>query len=180
MTNRMLQQMDLGTPISSLESGSGSNQADGELMKQILAEMDQAGASVQGPVSPPMGGIPTYSPHDDSASGPVRPGMMPHIPQYAPRNVYAEEEPEEMPTKRYVAPRKNFASAILDWLRDPLFIGIVVFLISLPAVHTYGSSIAPIFYSVGGSLSWLGLTAKALFVAGTFILFRSITYIIGI
>jgi hypothetical protein len=41
MANRMLQQMDLGTPISSLEAGSGSNQADGELMKQILAEMDR-------------------------------------------------------------------------------------------------------------------------------------------
>lgn len=171
--------MDGGTPLSSLESGSISNKADDALMKQILAEMDQAGASVQGPVSPPMGSIPTYSPHDDTSSGPIRPGMMPQMPQYAPRNVYAEE-PEEMPTKRYVAPRKNFASAILDWLRDPLFIGLMVFFISLPVLHTYISSVAPIFYSVGGSLSWLGLTAKALFVAGAFILFRSITYIIGI
>lgn len=171
--------MDGGTPLSSLESGSISNKADDALMKQILAEMDQAGAAVQGPVSPPMGSIPTYSPHDDASSGPIRPGMMPQIPQYAPRNVYAEE-PEEMPTKRYVAPRKNFASAILDWLRDPLFIGLMVFFISLPALHTYGASVAPIFYSVGGSLSWLGLTAKALFVAGAFILFRSITYILGV
>ena len=172
--------MDGGTPLSSLESGSVSNKADDALMKQILAEMDQAGASVQGPVSPPMGSIPTYSPHDDTSSGPIRPGMMPNMPQYAPRNMYAEEEPEEMPTKRYVAPRKNFASAILDWLRDPLFIGLMVFFISLPALHTYASSVAPIFYSVGGSLSWLGLTAKALIVAGAFILFRSITYILGV
>jgi len=171
--------MDGGTPLSSLESGSVSNKADDALMKQILAEMDQAGASVQGPVSPPRGGVPTYSPHDDTSSGPIRPGMMPQMPQYAPRNVYADE-PEEMPTKRYVAPRKNFASAILDWLRDPLFIGLMVFFISLPALHTYASSVAPIFYSVGGSLSWLGLTAKALLVAGAFILFRSITYIIGV
>ena len=171
--------MDGGTPLSSLESGSVSNKADDALMKQILAEMDQAGAAVQGPVSPPMGGIPTYSPHDDASSGPIRPGMMPQMPQYAPRNVYAEE-PEEMPTKRYVAPRKNFASAILDWLRDPLFIGLMVFFISLPAIHTYGSTAVPIFYSVGGSLSWLGLTAKALFVACAFILFRSITYILGV
>jgi hypothetical protein len=172
--------MDLGTPLSSLESGSVSNKADDALMKQILSEMDQAGATVQGSVSPPMGSIPTYSPHSDASSGPVRPGMMPQIPQYAPRQMQYEEEPEEMPTKRYVAPRKNFASAILDWLRDPLFIGLVVFLISLPAVHTYGSSIAPFFYSVGGSLSWLGLTAKALFVAGAFIVFRSISYVLGV
>ena len=171
--------MDGGTPLSSLESGSVPNKADDALMKQILAEMDQAGASVQGPISPPMGGIPTYSPHDDTSSGPIRPGMMPQMPQYAPRNVYAEE-PEEMPTKRYVAPRKNFASAILDWLRDPLFIGLMVFFISLPVLHSYGATAVPIFYSVGGSLSWLGLTAKALIVAGAFILFRSITYILGV
>ena len=180
MANRVLKQMDLGTPISSLESGSVNNKADNALMQQILAEMDQAGASVQqGSVNPPMGSIPTYSPHDDTSSGPVRPGMMPQMPQYAPRNMYAEE-PEEMPTKRYVAPRKNFASAILDWLRDPLFIAVVVFLVSLPAVHTYASSVVPMFYSVGGSLSWLGLSVKALIVAIAFILFRGVTHIFGL
>ena len=172
--------MDAGTPISSLETGSGAASADNELMKQILADMNQAGAVVQGPVSPPMGGIPTYSPHDDSSAGPVRPGMMPQIPQYAPRQVYEEEEPEEMATKRYITPRKNFASAILDWLRDPLFIGLVVFVLSLPILHTYGATVVPIFYSVGGSLSWLGLVAKAMLASGLFIFFRSITYILGV
>jgi hypothetical protein len=125
-----------------------------------------------------MGGIPTYSPHDDASSGPIRPGMMPQMPQYAPRNVYAEE-PEEMPTKRYVAPRKNFASVLMDWLRDPIFLLVTVFVISLPAVHTYTSTVFPIFYSVGGALSWLGLFAKSLFVAVAFILFRSVSYMIG-
>jgi hypothetical protein len=175
--------MDLGTPLSSLESGSVPNKADDALMKQILSEMDQAGASMQGPVSPPMGGIPRYSPHTEETAGPMRPGMMPAQQTYVPRHVYAEdpeETPAARPAARTLAPRKNFASALLDWLRDPLFIAVVVFLVSLPALHTYGSAWVPAFYSVGGSLSWLGLAAKAAFVAGAFILYRSIVYLFGL
>jgi hypothetical protein len=156
--------MDGGTPLSSLESGSVPNKADDALMKQILAEMNQAGASV---------------PDDQSSEPPPRYEMPPPRLQYAPRPMAAEESPQELPTKRYVAPRKNFASVLMDWLRDPIFLLVTVFVISLPAVHTYTSTVFPIFYSVGGALSWLGLFAKSLFVAVAFILFRSVSYMIG-
>lgn len=150
--------MDGGTPLSSLESGSVPNKADDALMKQILAEMNQAGASV---------------PDDHPSDSPSRYEMPPPPPQqYAPQPLRSEEV-------RYVAPRKNFASALMDWLRDPLFLLVTVFVISLPAVHTYTSTVLPVFYSVGGSLSWLGLFAKSFFVAIAFILFRSISYMIG-
>jgi len=157
--------MDQGTPLDRLESGGVTNKADDALMKQILAEMNSAGAAVQ--TAP-----------EEQRSEPVYPERMQHPPYApAPRSVQFEED---LPSKRYVTPRKNFASVLLDWLRDPLFIGLIVFLISLPALHTYGATAFPMFYSVGGSLSWLGLAVKALFVAGAFIAFRTITYFLGV
>jgi hypothetical protein len=158
--------MDQGTPLDRLESGGVANKADDALMKQILAEMNSAGAAV-------------HSAPEERQSEPVYPERMQPQPLYAPapRSVQFEED---LPSKRYVTPRKNFASVLLDWLRDPLFIGLFVFLISLPALHTYGATAFPIFYAVGGSLSWLGLAVKSLIVAGAFIAFRTITYFLGI
>ena len=161
--------MDMGTPLDRLESGSIPNKADDALMKQILAEMNDAGAAVQSSAPPPS--EPVYM----DRMPPMQ--MQQPMQQPMPRSVSFEEEPI---SKRYVGPRKNFASARLDWLRDPLFIGLFVFLISLPALHTYGATAVPIFYSVGGSLSWVGLTVKALLVAGAFIAFRTITYVLGV
>ena len=61
-----------GTSIASLDSGNVDTKADNALMNQILAEIGNAGGSVkieqeeQAPqmVSPPMEGVPKYSPHE--------------------------------------------------------------------------------------------------------------------
>ncbi len=183
-----------GTPISSLETGNVADKADNALMSQILAEIGNAGAEVavkntepaMPPViSPPMGGIPTYSPHDGMPVGP--PGMMHMPPGYMynqmPRvqtryddDQYDDEEMQERPvsSKNKSKVKKNFASALLEFIRDPLLVAVLITVLSLPVLHTHTGRYVPALYSAGGMLSWLGLMCVGLVGAVLFVLFRSI------
>jgi hypothetical protein len=185
---------DGGTSIASLETGNVADKADNALMNQILAEIGNAGGEVgvksaeptMAPaMSPPMGGIPTYSPHDGMPVGP--PGMMHMPPGYMynqmPRvqtrydDQYDEdEEMQERPSssKNKLKVKKNFASALLEFIRDPLLVAVLITLLSLPVLHTHIGRYVPLLYSAGGMLSWIGLMSVGLAGAFLFILFRSI------
>jgi hypothetical protein len=184
-----------GTSISSLETGNVADKADNALMSQILAEIGNAGGEVgvKSPepamapmMSPPMGGIPTYSPHDGMPVGP--PGMM-HMPpgymynqmprvqtRYDDHDYDDDEEMQERPASSKNKPKvkKNFASALLEFIRDPLLVAVLITVLSLPVLHTHIGRYAPALYSAGGMLSWLGLTSVGLVGAVVFVLFRFI------
>lgn len=184
-----------GTPIASLETGNVADKADNALMSQILAEIGNAGGEVgverteptmATAMSPPMGGIPTYSPHDGMPVGP--PGMM-HMPpgymynqmprvqtRYDDQDDFDDEEMQQRPTSSKNKPKvkKNFASALLEFIRDPLLVAVLITVLSLPVLHTHMGRYVPKLYSAGGMLSWIGLTSVGLVGAFLFILFRSI------
>ena len=187
-----------GTPIASLETGNVVEKADNALMNQILAEIGNAGGSVktaddqpQAPVmiSPPMGGVPTYSPHDGMPVGP--PGMTHMPPGYMQMNQqmhygrgrsYDDEEydDEEMQPKPKQKAKKNFASSLLDFIKEPFLVAVLIVVLSLPVLHTNIAKYAPTLYSSGGMLSWLGLVAIGGVGAILFIIFRSFSQLIGL
>ena len=187
-----------GTPIASLETGNVTDKADNALMSQILAEIGNAGGSVKTAdeqahspvmVSPPMGGIPTYSPHEGMPVGP--PGMTHMPPGYVPmqmhqqmhrgRNDYDDyDEEEEMQPKAKQKAKKNFASSLLDFIKEPFLVAILIVVLSLPVLHTNVAKYVPTLYSSGGMLSWLGLVAIGGLGAFLFIIFRSFSQLIGL
>lgn len=178
-----------GTPISSLETGNIADKADNALMNQILAEIGNAGGSVktteevQAPtmVAPPMGGIPTYTPHQGIQIPPpammhLPPGYMyptmpigRHNPEYEED---IEENNEENHPKQKHKVKKNFASSLLDFIREPFFVGIIFVLLSLPVLHTHIAKYVPTLYSAGGMLSWFGLSVIGLVGSILFIFLR--------
>ena len=58
--------------------------------------------------------------------------------------------------------KKNFWSTTLERIRDPLFVSILVFVLSLPVLHTLLGKYASWAFAVGGQLSWLGLISLSL------------------
>lgn len=183
-----------GTSIASLETGNVTDKADNVLMNQILADIGNAGGDVAVQTSqhvipqmvgPPMGGIPTYSPHDGMPVAP--PGMM-HMPpgymynqmprtqSYGYEDGDEDEEMQERPTstKNKSKVKKNFASALLEFIRDPFLVAVLMIVLSLPVLHTHIGRYVPILYSSGGMLSWFGLMSIGALGAVLFVLFRSI------
>jgi hypothetical protein len=190
-----------GTSIASLETGNVADKADNALMSQILEEIGNAGGAVKTAgggtnvqhvplVSPPMGGIPTYSPHEGMHAPPASmvippPGYMYHqMPQYQGNqgNSYDDEDEEEMQQvrRKKIVVKKNFASSLLEFIRDPFFVGIILIVLSLPVLHTNVGKYVPSMYSAGGMLSWIGLVGIGAIGAVLFILFRTISNLLGL
>lgn len=164
-----------GTSLEALESGDVANTADASRMANILRDMNASGADVISPQAPapqqmglpmqpmpPMQAMPSQM---NSMSNPLPP-MMNRQPHYVP----IDEEPSN-----YAPVRKNIWSRILEQLMDPLFVGIIVLVLSLPALHTFVGKYASWAYLLGGQLSWAGLAIKSLLAALLFGLYRVVS-----
>jgi hypothetical protein len=160
-----------GTPLEALETGEVANAADASRMANILRDMNASGADVVSTNVPreqlgmPMQPMPPMQMATSGMSNPLPP-MMTHQPQYIP----VEEEQES-----YAPVRKNIWSRILETILDPLFVGILVLVLSLPVLHTVLGKYASWAYVLGGQLSWAGLLVKSLVAALLFGLYRALS-----
>ena len=159
-----------GTPLDALETGEVANTADASRMANILRDMNASGADVvsadaRPSVGLPMQPMPPMQPQMNTMSNPLPP-MMNQMPQYVP----IEED-----QNRYEPVRKNIWSRILEYSIDPFFVGIIIFVLSLPALHTIAGKYASWAYVLGGQLSWLGLVVKSLLAAVLFGLYRMLS-----
>jgi hypothetical protein len=147
---------DAGTSLESLESGNVENAADEARMAAILRDMqqtDDVGAREQMPTNIPMPPMPPAA----SSSYSTQPSS-----QFVP-----VEEAEDAPAP--VKPRRtNVWGRILGYIRDPLMVAILMFVLSLPGFHTVVSKFVPWAFAVGGELSYLGLILKSLFAGALF------------
>lgn len=85
---------------------------------------------------------------------------------------YVDDEP---------APRKRSSSiGILDRVSDPIMVAILIFVLSLPVLHTYGARYASWAFAIGGQLSWLGLIALSLVGGALFGIYRASRDILGL
>jgi hypothetical protein len=73
----------------------------------------------------------------------------------------------------------NKGSSIVDSVRDPIVVAVIVLLISLPALHTFAGKYAGWAYVLGGQLSWLGLIAKAVLGGALFAVYRIVVGLLG-
>ncbi len=65
-------------------------------------------------------------------------------------------------------------------MRDPIVVGLLVCLFSLPALHTWLAKHLSWAYKVGGSLSWIGFLLQFALVAGLFATYRQIAMVMGV
>jgi hypothetical protein len=162
--------MSDGTSLEDLERGDVSNQADAARMQDILKDIDAPSAA-----SGPMGGMPSMQ----QSPGPMRMQQMP--PMYDPRAfqqqqqqrqyVPVDEEEEVKPRAR----KSNIWSSILERLRDPLVVGLLVLILVFPALHTQLAKYASWAYAVGGQLNYIGLGAISLLAALVFGIYKVVS-----
>lgn len=186
--------MPQSTPLDQLGGSGGEpagTTADEERVKRILAEMN-ADNSITPP--PQMGGFGAppaviTEPPLSVSTGQIRmdPGTArAHVignatPSMADfQAMFAQANPSIAPYHGPVAnppgpvvpagpkERTDFRTALLQSLRAPLAVGIIVFLLNLPVVTSILSRYAAWMYLSSGEISVAGLFIKALLATGLF------------
>jgi len=160
-----------GTPLESLENGDVQNAADAARMQEIMRDIDTPSGGAA-----PMGTLPSMQ----QSSGPMRPMMQqppmynPHVQMQQQQQYVAVEEEEESKPKK-----KNIWSSILDRMKDPIVVALLVFVLSLPVLHTQLAKYASWAFAVGGQLSWLGLGTVSLLAGLFFGVDRGVSDLVG-
>ena len=181
---------DAGTLLSELDTARPS---DGDLVDSILSDLNQSGGGGGGQRGGglqqrgsviPSPSIQTMHPnasdpavatahligHDHpteadfqrmmmSAQGPLPFNAM------APQMQQAVVQPS---TETYKAPEKNWQGQWVDELKQPILVAILVFIITLPAIHLLASHYAPSLLSPGGNFTTLGNLARAIVSGGLY------------
>ncbi len=143
------------------------NAADAERMAQLMRDVNSSGGGL--PDSPQTMNMPRVSApplRNMSAVGPP--------PQSAPPPAYTPMEEEYRPR------RKNFWGSVTERIRDPLIVSVLVFVLSLPVLHTLAAKYVGWAFAVGGQLSWLGLIALSLFAGVAFGGTQLVLHLVGI
>jgi hypothetical protein len=158
--------MSEGTPIDAIESGDVSDAADSQHMQPILADMNASGADIANRpgISQGQQPMPPLRPQQPLMYNPNPPMQMQQQRQYV-------DEP---------APRKRNTSSILDRISDPIMVAVLIFVLSLPVLHTYGARYASWAFAIGGQLSWLGLIVLSLVGGALFGIYRASRDILGL
>lgn len=147
--------MSEGTPLDALETGDISNAADSAKMAEIMRDINASGGGGE----MPMPAATSAGPSMMVSAPPMRP-MPPMMQMHqAPHHAGNYTEVEE---HDYKPRKKNMWSNITSRLRDPLIVMILVFVLSLPMLHTQLAKYASWAFAVGGQLSWFGLIAMSL------------------
>jgi hypothetical protein len=156
-----------GTSIEDIELGQVENTADEQKMQEILADMNMEQEQPMQPMQamPPM----RQQMHPMPRRGPVV-GMTQE--EYF-HEMEEEPEPERPRYKVAKKVKRNKWSLSIESLVEPLLVGLLVCLLSLPALHTFASKHATWAYKMGGELSWSGLFVVSALGAVLFGLFRT-------
>lgn len=164
--------MSDGTSLDELDKGDIPNAADAARMAEIMRDIDNTGGGGAGgggnqnqhaPPTLRVGQMPQMPPTMDRLPPPIQARMG-----YEP--IHEENSQPYYPQLPREA-KRNIWGSITGMIREPVIVAILMFVLSLPVLHTYGSKFVPWAFAVGGQLSWLGLGFLSL-IAG--ILFGTI------
>lgn len=158
-----------GTPIDLIESGASvDNAADAERMAQLMRDVNASGGGL--PETPQTMNMPPVSapPMRNAVSG-GRASLT------APPRQYTPVDEDYRPQRR-----KNIWGSISEKLRDPLIVSVIVFVLSLPVLHTIAAKYVGWAFAVGGQPSWLGLIALSLLSGAVFGVSQGITNLVGL
>lgn len=193
--------MSEGTSLEDIETGNVAHTADDDVMNAILSDMNAVEAPSQ-PQIQQTAQMPVYIPPPQEYQPPAQPTQpqyqdpfpsMPFMqpePQfsnagyqevaYQPQHQQNQQPRYEVVEESVAPPKKNSWSQLFDELRDPIVVGILVSLFSLPALHTWLAKRLTWAYKIGGSLSWIGFLIQFALVAGIFATYRQIMVVTGL
>jgi hypothetical protein len=170
-----------GTPLDALETGEISNSADEGRMAAILRDMNASGADVGGggasqqqqqQLPMPVHALRSLPP-------PIDARQMGAVPQQSQQSQHYVQVDDESRVEEVKPRRKNLWSAVVERIRDPLFVAMLVFILSLPVLHTAMSKVVPWAFAVGGQLSYIGLITISLLAGGLFGLYKASNDLVG-
>ena len=167
--------MSEGTPIDAIERGDVADAADAHHMQAILADVNASGADIAN------GGPDMQMSQGEQPRMPMRPM---HPPMYNPNQHHQQQHQQQQhqqQQRHYVdepAVRSKSVS-FLDRITDPIVVAVLIFVLSLPVLHTYGARYASWAFAIGGQLSWLGLIALSLIGGVLFGTYRASRDILG-
>jgi len=182
---------DAGTLLSELDNGRPS---DGDLVDSILSDLNNSGSAPSASHAPPppmgvrgsMQNAPPMQSTYPNAADPAVPTahlighdhpteadfqrMMMNAQGPVPFNGMAPQmqQPVMQPPQKYQPPEKNWQGQWVDELKQPIIVAIIVFLITLPAVHVLVSHYAPTLLGPGGNFTTMGSLARALVAGGLY------------
>jgi len=177
---------DAGTLLSELDTARPS---DGDLVDSILSDLNQSESG--GSRGPQRGSIiaspSNQSMHPNAADPAVATahlighdhpteadfqrmmsaqGPLPFNAMTPQMQQQVQQEQEH--TEKYKAPEKNWQGQWVDELKQPILVAILVFVITLPAVHLLVSHYAPTLLGPGGNFTTMGNLARALVSGGLY------------
>ena len=191
--------MSEGTPINAIESGDVPNAADAAIMKSILNDMNASGAEVNDDTQPlqgrPMQQHQQQQQHQQHQQQPIPqftnmppqfrdmpPQMsqmgLPPMPGAVPYQMPPSFQPMDMSLEKRTK-KRNIWGQILERIQDPIIVTVLIFVLSLPALHTVVGKYAAWAFAVGGQLSWLGLFALSILGGMIFGTYKSVASLLG-
>lgn len=182
--------MSEGTSLEDIESGNVAYGADADAMNAILSDMNAVEEPQQAPVYIPPPQVqqppqplpamqPQYEP-EPNFQFPQFPQLQHNTPMYEVVEPMQSQQPQQVSHVSASATKKNAWSSLFDDIREPLVVGLLVTLFSLPGLHTWLSKRLTWAYKVGGSLSWIGFLIQFALVAGLFATYRQIMQVAGL
>jgi hypothetical protein len=195
-----------GTLLSELDAKGPTSTQDNDLVERILMDMNSSGGNgnsvqtasrgmsapppplpsnlppgVQSGTSFPQAADPmTAQAHmigrDHPTPGDFAAAMYGMNRSAEPQGYTGKQSQGEMGDNEYEEPKKNWYARILQEIKTPLIVALLFFVLSLPAVNLLVAHYVPTLILPTGSLTMIGLGAKALLAGATFwILIRVIT-----
>lgn len=177
-----------GTSLESIETGDIPETADAGRMQAILRDMNESSEPSRHPQLQDHQSMPSRQPMPPTLEMSSGKDGSRHRSRHTSRSSsdrdyerkqerdrlqeeeQEQEQEEEVPESR--APKKNMWSTVFDYIREPLFVSVLFFLLSLPVFHTFVGKYAAWAFAVGGQLSWLGLGSLALLAGLIFAIFK--------
>lgn len=160
-----------GTPLDVLESGGNvDNAADAERMAQLMRDVNASGGGAGGGGAYPEG---PQSMNMPRVNAPPLRNMSVALPPPPQPQSYTPMEEEYRPR------RKNMWGNITARLRDPLLVSVIVFVLSLPVLHTVLAKYVGWAFAVGGQLNWIGLIVLSLLAGVVFAVSQGTANLLG-
>jgi Fe2+ transport system protein B len=182
-----------GTPLEAIENGEISNTADSGRMQAILRDMNAPGVDTNPRTQPPS--MPPMQEQHPVATRQMPPSLQISQQQHflqqqqmQQQQMQQQQMQQQQMQQQYEANqaqhyqenehnevqdrKKNVWSTILDNIIDPIIVSVIFFVLSLPVLHSLLGKYAAWAFSVGGQLSWLGLSVLALLAGLVFAFIR--------
>jgi len=164
----------MSTLLTDLDSSPPVSSKDGDLVDQILKEMNGPPIPPPSPANLPNTAVNSYTMGTNPATAHVIGGAHPTPADFAAAmhgvpqssSMYAAEAPAPAPAPRPY--KKSYTQRLGDEFKIPLMVSILFFIFSLPVINLIFARYVPWTVMSTGNLTTIGLAMKSLSVGATF------------